>query len=352
MKSSKKELLLTTHQRAIFTNDDSNSTIIFDEDPIPNLFPISQMKVSDLVFAFTKLQDNEVNKDVITTLQNMIMSAPLDIVQERSSFLLPSVKDLEQTIVEETTISSNVLGFLNCDYFLRKRIHHIDYIYFIQRNQLPPAKKTIILSATINESISKLVFGDKVTFIDLGLVKPTGSILQVTSKSFSRFTIKENQLEMKCLAENLMKLYNPDSEIITYKDFYRNGRKEEIYFGNTEGTDDLKGENITVIGTPHLNPISYLLISVALGYRMGLEESRMEYIPVERNGLRFYFTTYGDDSLLKEVQFYLVESQLLQAIGRARVNRFPAKVLILSNLPVVGAEYISFSQKELIELMK
>lgn len=149
-----------------------------------------------------------------------------------------------------------------------------------------------------------------------------------------------------------MKRYNPKSEIITYKDFFNSDRKEDIYFGNTEGIDSLKGENITVIGTPHLNPIAYLLISVALGYRMGLEESRMEYIPVERNGLRFYFTTYSNDSLLKEVQFYLVESQLLQAIGRARVNRFPAKVLILSNLPVVGAEYISFSQKELIELMK
>ncbi|MDH4620093.1 hypothetical protein [Brevibacillus sp. AY1] len=131
VKTSKNELLLTTHQRAIFTNDDSNSTVIFDEDPIQSLFPISQMKVSDLIFAFTKLQDNEVNKDVIITFQNMILNAPFDIVQERSSFLLPSVKDLEQTIVEERTISSNVLGFLNCDYFLKMRIHNTDYIYFI-----------------------------------------------------------------------------------------------------------------------------------------------------------------------------------------------------------------------------
>ncbi|MHA6252752.1 hypothetical protein [Oceanobacillus sp. CAU 1775] len=351
IKSTKNEILLTTHQRAIFTNADSNSTIIFDEDPIQNLFPISQMKVSDLVFAFTRLQDNEVNKDVFLTLQNMILNTPFDIVQERSSFLLPSVKELEQTIVEETTISTNVLGFLNCDFFLKKRIHNTDYIYFVQRNQLPPNKKIIILSATINENISKLVFGANVTFIDLGLVKPVGSILQVTSKSFSRFTIKENQKELKSLAENLMNHYNPNSEIITYKDFLSDGIKEDIYFGNTEGIDDLKGENITVIGTPHLNPIAYLLLSVALGYRMGIKESRMEYIPVERNGLRFYFTTYSGDTLLQEVQFYLVESQLLQAIGRARVNRFPAKVLILSNLPVAGAQYISFSQKELMNLM-
>lgn len=352
VKTSKNELLLTTHQRAIFTNDDSNSTVIFDEDPIPSLFPISQMKVSDLIFAFTKLQDNEVNKDVIITFQNMILNAPFDIVQERSSFLLPSVKDLEQTIVEERTISSNVLGFLNCDYFLKMRIHNTDYIYFIQRKKLSMSKKTIILSATINEKISKLVFGEEVTFVDLGLVKPVGSMLQVTSKSFSRFTIKENHNELKSLAKNLMELYNPESEIITYKDFSAGGQHEEIYFGNTEGIDNLKGENITVIGTPHLNPIAYMLISVTLGYRMGLEESRMEYRPVERNGLRFYFTTYSNDTLLKEIQFYLVESQLLQAIGRARVNRFPAKVLILSNLPVVSAEYISFSQKELIDLMK
>ncbi|MCT2536559.1 hypothetical protein NC661_03130 [Aquibacillus koreensis] len=352
VKSAKEELLLTTHQRSIFTNDNSNSTVIFDEDPIPNLFPISHMKVSDLVFAFTKLQDNEGNKEVIRTLQHMIMNAPYDIVQERSSFLLPSVRELEQTIVEESTISSNVLGFLNCDYFLKKKNNNTDYIYFIQRNQLPSSKKTIILSATINEQISKLVFGEEVKFVDLGFVEPKGSMLQVTSKSFSRYTIKENQQVLQRLAENLMKRYNPNSEVITYKDFFNYEKKEEIYFGNTEGIDDLKGENITVIGTPHLNPIAYLLISVALGYRMGLEESRMEYIPVERNGLRFYFTTYSSDTLLKEVQFYLVESQLLQAIGRARVNRYPAKVLILSNLPVVGAEYISFSQKELIELMK
>ncbi|GAA5417002.1 hypothetical protein Pryu01_02063 [Paraliobacillus ryukyuensis] len=142
VKSSKRELLLTTHQRAIFTNDDSNSTLIFDEDPIPSLFPIYQMKVSDLVFAFTKLQDNEVNKDVIITLQNGILNAPVDIVQERSSFLLPSVKDLEQTIVEESTVSSNVLGFLNCDYFIKKKIHNTDYIFFIQRNNLPLTKRS------------------------------------------------------------------------------------------------------------------------------------------------------------------------------------------------------------------
>lgn len=55
------------------------------------------MKVSDLVFAFTKLQDNELNKDVFLILQNMILNTPFDIVQERSSFLLPSIKELEQT---------------------------------------------------------------------------------------------------------------------------------------------------------------------------------------------------------------------------------------------------------------
>ncbi|MGS2777791.1 hypothetical protein ACVBAX_10460 [Robertmurraya sp. GLU-23] len=346
------EILLTTHQRAIYTTDDSNSTIIFDEDPIPSLFPISQMRQSDLIYAFTKLQENQDNKDVIMALQKMIIDAPSDVVHERSSFLLPSVKEMEHTIIEDPNIHSDILGFLNCDYFIKKRVNDKEWVYFINRNQLPENKKIIILSATANECISKLVFGNTAQFYDLGEVKPKGSMLQVTSKSFSRYTIKENEKDLKRMAENLMKRYNPSSEIISYKDFFQINREEKLYFGNTEGIDTMKGKNITIIGTPHINPIAYLLIGVCLGFRMGLEESRMEYRQVERNGLRFYFTTYNGESLLREIQFYLIESQLIQAIGRARVNRYPAKVLILSNLPVLGADYISFSQKEIQEIMK
>lgn len=348
----KGEILLTTHQRAIYTNDDSNSTLIFDEDPIPSLFPISQMRQSDLVYAFTKLQENQDNKDVIMALQKMIIDAPSDVVHERSSFLLPSVKEMENTIIEDSNIHSDILGFLDCDYFIKKRVNDKEWVYFINRNQLPDNKNIIILSATANEQISKLVFGNNVQFYDLGEVKPKGSILQVTSKSFSRYTIKENQKELEKLAKNIMERYNPGSEIISYKDFFKIDREENLYFGNTEGIDVMKGKNITIIGTPHINPIAYLLIGVCLGFRMGLEQSRMEYRQVERNGLRFYFTTYNGESLLREIQFYLIESQLLQAVGRARVNRYPVKVLILSNLPVLGAEYISFSQKELQEIMK
>ena len=352
IKKVKDDILLTTHQRAIYTNDNSNSTIIFDEDPIPSLFPISQMRLSELFYAFTKLQENQDNKDVIMALQKMIFEAPLDVVHERSSFLLPSVKEMENTIIEDPNIHSDILGFLNCDYFIKKRVNDKEWIYFINRNQLPENKKIIILSATVNEQISKLVFGNNVQFFDLGQVKPKGSMLQVTSKSFSRYTVKENQKELEKLAENLVEQYNPGSEIISYKDFFQIEREESLYFGNTEGIDSLKGQNITVIGTPHINPIAYLLIGVCLGFRMGLEESRMEYRQIERNGLRFYFTTYNGESLLREIQFYLIESQLLQAIGRARVNRYPAKVLILSNLPVLGADYISFSQNELQGIMK
>lgn len=347
MKKVKNQVLLTTHQRAIYTKDESNTTHIFDEDPIPSLFPISKLRLSELVYAFTRLQENSENKDVFVTLQNMILNASVDIVHERSSFLLPATKEMEKIVVGDSNINSNILGFLNCDYFIKKRSNNTEWVYFIQKNNLPEDKKIIILSATITEQISKLVFGENVHFYDIGEVKPMGTLLQVTSKSFSRFTINESEQELKVLAQNLIDTYNPDSEIISYKSYFDEGNGNNVHFGNTEGIDDLKGKNITIIGTPHLNPITYLLLSVCLGYRMGFQESRMEYIPVERNGLRFYFNTYNGDSLLREIQFYLVESQLIQAVGRARVNRFPAKVLILSNLPVIGAEYISLNSKDL-----
>ncbi|MCM3022337.1 hypothetical protein M3576_03160 [Weizmannia ginsengihumi] len=350
MKKVKNQVFLTTHQRSIYTKDDSNSTLIFDEDPIPSLYPISKLKMTELVYAFTRLQENGENKDVFVTLQNMILNAPLDIVHERSSFLLPATREMETVVVGDANINSNILGFLNCDYFIKKRLHNSEWIYFIQKNSLPADKKIIILSATINEQVSKLVFGKDVQFFNLGEVKPKGTLLQITSKSFSRYSINESEQDLKQVAQKLIDTYNPNSEIISYKSYFQEENGSSVHFGNTEGIDDLKGKNITVIGTPHLNPLSYLLLSVCLGYRMGLQESRMEYIPVERNGLRFYFNTYNGDSLLREIQFYLVESQLFQAVGRARVNRYPSKVLILSNLPVVGAEYIALNTKELANL--
>ncbi|MED0687905.1 hypothetical protein [Anoxybacillus ayderensis] len=346
---ARNQIILTTHQRSLFTKEDANGTLVIDEDIIPSLLPVSKMSVTDFTLVCSKLMQNEENRTAILTIQNMVLNAPVGLVQERAAYLLPNANEVEKIIVEDSAIKSDILGFLNCSYFVKtKGPNGNEFIYFIQRHQLPK-KKVIILSATISETIAKMMFGPEVKYWDVGLTESKGEIVQIPIKSFSRYAIKENE-ELLNLAKKLIDIYNPNSAIITYKGFME--QDEAIpTFGNTEGIDSLKGQNITVLGTPHVNPIAYLLYSAALGYKLGLNDSKMEYQQVQRNGFRFFFNTYGNNEILQEIQFYLVESQLIQAIGRARTLREDAKVLVLSNLPVQGARFIHLSQRDIQNLL-
>ena len=57
---------------------------------------------------------------------------------------------------------------------------------------------------------------------------------------------------------------------------------------------------------------------------------------VEHNGFRFWFSAYNDPNL-RMLQFYFLESELRQAIGRARVNTELCTVTLYSNYPLLEA---------------
>jgi hypothetical protein len=59
----------------------------------------------------------------------------------------------------------------------------------------------------------------------------------------------------------------------------------------------------------------------------------MKYQKIEWNGFRFMFMAYNNKDM-REIQLSLIESELVQAIGRARVIRTDAKVEVYSNLPL------------------
>jgi hypothetical protein len=62
---------------------------------------------------------------------------------------------------------------------------------------------------------------------------------------------------------------------------------------------------------------------------------------VHRNGLFFNFYTFENETM-RNIQFYFIEEELRQAIGRARLIRNPdADVLVLSNYPLPEAYQIN-----------
>ena len=54
---------------------------------------------------------------------------------------------------------------------------------------------------------------------------------------------------------------------------------------------------------------------------------------VTHNGYRFRFATF-DDEILRMIQLYIIETDLEQAIGRARLLRCDAIVNLFSNFPL------------------
>jgi len=122
--------------------------------------------------------------------------------------------------------------------------------------------------------------------------------------------------------------------VITFKRFRSSFKNpvEDMYFGNCSGYDNLKGKDIAVVGTPHRNNVLYHLIAAQIiGANTPIHS--MNYQKVEYNGFRFKFNCF-DDPLLRNIQLSLIESDLLQAVGRARTLRTNATVQVYSNFPL------------------
>jgi hypothetical protein len=162
--------------------------------------------------------------------------------------------------------------------------------------------------------------------------------------SYSRYRLDQNESLIPQAAR-----IAGNQAIITFKDYANHFENVVVTFGAVEGIDFLAGQNITIIGTPHVSPNIYLLRGRALGIE--INEQDYDRFPfkrcqIRRNEYEFYFMTYPHNPLLQEVQLDMIESQLLQAIGRARLVRYECCVTVLSNLPIPGADFVHLERKE------
>ena len=75
---------------------------------------------------------------------------------------------------------------------------------------------------------------------------------------------------------------------------------------------------------------------------MGLEfdeDEKMQPQTISHNRYRFQFTTFQDEGLRK-VHLWMIESELEQAVGRARLLRNRCEVHLFSNFPLNQSEMV------------
>lgn len=315
------ETLVITHDRAIISNF-QHSTLIFDEDPIDKILEINQMSISDLKgLVLSRFSRNEDLKNLLQILE----SSEPNMVQKTPPFshLIEPIKNVMKNI---NTPLSNIPLFLESDYYIKDSMIE-DKIHYIKKNELTKSKKIIILSATIDPMFYQQLFGDRVHVFDLGEVEMKGKIIQYTKRSCSR----------RSLSKYVTKISEEvgDSTVITFKAYvnsFTNSQKE-IYFGNCSGYDFLSNQNLTVVGTPHLNNIKYFLFAQILGINYTTEDTEMTYQWIEHNGFRFKFNTFFHEGL-RNIHLSLIQSEIVQAVGRARTLRYDCTVFLYSNFPL------------------
>lgn len=220
--------------------------------------------------------------------------------------------------------------------FLESSTFYVDVqeeqVHYFYEREIPNIKLTIV-SATINEKLYiNYCRGRYVHYTEVPLVQYQGKLVQYTAHSMSRSCIDNFGYDK--VRENILQItQNPDINWITFRKFDASGG---IYFGKTEGFNHYKGQDLVVLGTPHNVPFLYILIGKHLGYQA---EDKMSVSIAEHNGYSFPIMTFQDLNM-RNLQFYFLESELEQAIGRARLLRYPCKVYLFSNFPCRQAELI------------
>jgi hypothetical protein len=280
------------------------------------------MFISDLK-KVSRLTSNSILKNIVSELENAKQGETYQTKFDENNLL-----NLSNRIVG-MKLSSNVLEFFNSSHFIRD-IDNSNIIHYITKREFPNDKKIIILSATAPIEIYQRLFGERLKVYDISNVKNQGEVIQHTKKSFSKYSMRKfDRKNLKDLIDGI--------NVITFK-----CKKNELgidlnmHFGNCAGYDELKGKDIVVLGTPHLNPIQYLLFASVMGIDVNME-IKMREQRVQWNGFRFRFMTF-DDPRLQKIQLGLIEAELVQAVGRARPIRTDAKVEIYSNLPLQIAD--------------
>lgn len=195
-----------------------------------------------------------------------------------------------------------------------------------------PRGKTIIMSATPSALLYDAYFSDRtVHFRMCQEAALKGTLEEYYGKGMSRASIEADPE----IIPRLMKRFNTPPEcVITYKKF----ATSSFYFGNCEGRDSLKGRDLLVIGGAYPPPYLCKLIAFTAGLEFD-EEDRMAMRTLTRTGCQYQLMSFESPNL-QEIQAWLMESDLEQAVGRARLLRSECTVRLFSNFPLAQATLI------------
>ena len=325
--------MITTH-RYLLNMDEKRlkeyGAVIIDEDIIFKSIISNQGEIT--ISELKKLSKETTQRRLSKKIDKLLKLSKYESCIELDSFEFD-----DETDFDDTSILFDIPSFcLTERFYLRKSSKEInlkeDTISFIKPATFKDVKY-IIVSATANEDICHKFFGsDNVNFYKCKKAQYKGELNQYPHKSMSRTCITNNPGIIRRLMKHL-NIY--EDKVITFM-------KEDIghlHFGNTEGSNTLEGEDILVVGTPYHAEFLYKLVAFTMGLDFNEDEEMSSQI-VEHNGYKSWFRIFKNENL-RGILLWMIESELEQAVGRARLLRNNCTVHLFSNFPLSQAIMIN-----------
>lgn len=319
-----RDTVLTTHTRALFDTSFKHKTIIFDEDPLSQLVSIRSCSLD-----FSCFDDcSQPIKDFINTIESYYRQALGTGYIENTKLFYKQPQGFEQLCA--TKKRGDIIQLLKSTY-ITKEAHDVTRVNYLVVKQIPTDKKLIIMSATLPIEIYKKLYGSRVKVVDISNIKHVGIVEQWTNRSFSTNGMR------KYLPKVYDEIFNIISgePVITHMSERQKFKKDnwsKYYFGNCSGGDDLKGQNISIVGTPNKPDYVYYFYAKLMGLDNATDFTLSDQL-IEWNNFRFRFFTYNNE-ILRDIQLSLIESELLQACGRNRTLREYCMTKVFSTLPL------------------
>ena len=363
-------LWLLTHARLV--NAPMKADVVFiDEDILlRNLLTVRQFKLDDLSQLILALQtfacDSEKSQDerviaemtvgTLTNLFQQIWQTGKNKVTPMPSIDFPEAKLLRKVLPNSIQFSSDreeaegkesdLLEFLTSRTvaFVRPQAHgsrNSEEVVYVSRRTLPNrVNKYVVASASVNPRLSEAFWGqDEVEFLLMPHIAYTGELFLHPEKSFASSSFRGKEKEKVLSRARAILEEHPDSAIICSKAVKKvlpsaQQNRVKCTFGATEGLNEFQGRDLLIVGALHRPDFVYKLIAVALGKKLGLDTTmELQYQQVSRGDYDFSAVAF-DDELLQEIQFALIENDLEQAVGRARLVSHNCRVDLFTNIPL------------------
>lgn len=332
---------ITTHRKLLNMDKktlDKYDVVIIDEDIIlssiiPNQCEIPLSVIREVQKKAKKKSDPAYSQ-LLKKIKRLLQKIKTDTLFELSGFEWKDDEDEapknKKEDIDGISALTDIPSFCLAEHFMcRKatREEHLpeDSIVFLKPYKFKEIKH-IMVSATVDKDVCEYSFGKQnVKFYECKQAQYTGTLNQYYDKSFSRSVIDRNLDILKKISK-----WSGFKHMITFKK-YGIG---DMYFGNAIGCDYLKGKDIDVVGTPYQVDFLYKLFPFSLGLNVD-EDAVMKSCEVIHNGYIFRFTTYDEnDDILRKFHLWMIESELEQAVGRARLLRCNCTVNLYSNFPI------------------